>query len=232
MQRTTFSNNPTYKQRLVDMAEQHRMGGEYLQGDHRASSIGCTKRDAMRIAGTSYLPSHSDLALVVLGDRDLEFIVKLVDFIFEELGDSLYPHWTERWLEAIPVGVESGRMELVMPRFLLKLLDRMQEPGWYKADALFQSARDVLNGWIDNGDPNGRHAHDVFVIACDEVEIAHTVHDEECPRVIMSVVNTAWQDEWPERCSRMLMAVDSAGGSGVLFTDMADDLIESIKESA
>lgn len=147
-----FHNDPELKQQLIDMAAEHRQADEYIKGAYgeeidgkfRGCSIGCTIRDINKIHGKK-LPINNHTAL----SEELgipEFILRFQDSIYERLPEPLNTEWTERLFNAIPLGKD---LTPVLPRFLIKTLDRLPETKRPDVVEAIKNLRSVLHGWAD-----------------------------------------------------------------------------------
>ena len=147
-----FHNDPELKQQLIDMAAEHRQADEYIKGAYgeeidgkfRGCSIGCTIRDINKIHGKN-LPINNHTAL----SEELgipEFILRFQDSIYERLPEPLNTEWTERLFNAIPLGKD---LTQVLPRFLIKTLDRLPETKRPDVLAAIKQLRSVLHGWAN-----------------------------------------------------------------------------------
>jgi capsid portal protein len=176
-----FNGCTELKQQLIDMAAEHRKADEYLKGTYgeedqttgkfRACSIGCTIRDVNKIHNKNLSTrNHGALAK----ELDIpEFIFHLQDSIFEGLPEPLNIEWTERIFNAIPVGKD---LTPVLPRFLLKTLDRLPETDRTDVIASIKQVREVLQNWADTGAPDIETARTAWEqIANDLIECIEAV---------------------------------------------------------
>ena len=88
---------------LISLADAHRDADEYATGHYEwrgaACAIGCTIHDA-DIIGLTQGISPDDHAAIGEALGVSEFVMRLVDHIFEASGD-IRPAWTPRFLRAV-----------------------------------------------------------------------------------------------------------------------------------
>lgn len=151
-----FNNDIKFQDQLVEMAVKHRLKDEYIKGTYgkqngqfKGCSIGCIVYDVNRINDLNIsTDDHSKLAISL----DIpEFILRLADSIFEGLPEPLNLEWTERWISAIPTGVD---LNPVLPRFLLKTLDQLPEIDRTDVVNSINGVKQVLQNWADTGEVN------------------------------------------------------------------------------
>jgi hypothetical protein len=141
---------------LAELAKQHRLADEYIKGTYgdidggkfKACSIGCAINDLNKINGTEInTSSHAELA-AALGIP--EWITKVADTIFENLPAPLHTEWSERWLAAV-AEKQGADFSLVLPRFLLRMLDELPEQDRQDVVSAISGVREVLQNWADTG---------------------------------------------------------------------------------
>lgn len=109
----TYNNDPELKARLIREMREHRDAERLIQGVYwsedarEGCAVGCLSKD----------PEGGHEAC------ELEFgipewLLHLEDIIFEGLAKELSQEWPERFLEAVPVGVDFETVKLAKHRFL------------------------------------------------------------------------------------------------------------------
>ena len=148
-----FGNSEEFKSELVSLAIQHREQDQYIKGEYgrmngkfKGCSVGCLVYDINQKKGTK--ASYGDHAFLAEQLGVPEFICHLQDRIFEGLPEPLNTEWTERLVSAIPVGVD---LSPVLPRFLIRTLDRLPETDRKDVADSIKAVRDVLENWAESG---------------------------------------------------------------------------------
>lgn len=150
----TFHGKEEFKQELIGLARKHREQDEFIKGTYsddeaesfRGCSVGCLINDINKKTGKTYEYSDHEKLAKELGWP--EFVCRLQDSIFEGLPDPLFKEWTERLIEAIPVGKDISR---ALPKFLIKTVDRLPEKERRDVVESIAAVRKVLVEWDVTG---------------------------------------------------------------------------------
>ncbi len=122
----------TYHQRVLDHAAADQIvKGQYWQGG-KGCAVGCT------IHGDDHSRYETELGIP-------QILAHLEDRIFESLPNHLAMTWPQRFLEAIPVGVDLSK---VWPQFAIFLLTDMTQCASRhpQCDVVAQAYKDELAG--------------------------------------------------------------------------------------
>jgi hypothetical protein len=148
-----FHNSEEFKSELHALAIKHREQDQYIKGEYgkmngkfKGCSVGCLVYNINQKEGTD--ADFGDHAFLAEKLGVPEFICRLQDSIFENLPEPINTEWTERLINAIPVG---ANLEPILPRFLLRVLDRLPETDQADVVASIKSVRDVLESWAETG---------------------------------------------------------------------------------
>jgi len=151
-----FNNNKVFQAQMIAAAISHREKDEYIAGAYakingsfKGCSVGCSLFDVKGIKGVDVGEKYNDHALLAKELGIPEFICHLQDSIFEGLPESERFRWTERLFKAIPLGSD---LTPVLPRFLLKTLDRLPETDVSDVVDAIKGAKDVLINWAETGE--------------------------------------------------------------------------------
>ena len=151
-----FNNDKEFKDQMIAAAISHREKDEYIagcyakmNGSFKGCSVGCSLFDVKGIKGIDVGEGYNDHALLAKELGIPEFICHLQDSIFEGLPDSERFKWTERLFNSIPLGVD---LTPVLPRFLLKTLDRLPETDRTDVVDAIRGVKEVLINWAETGE--------------------------------------------------------------------------------
>ena len=151
-----FNNNKVFQAQMIAAAISHREKDEYIAGAYakvngsfKGCSVGCSLFDVKGIKGVDVGEEYNDLALLAKELGIPEFICHLQDSIFEGLPESERLRWTERLFNSIPLGAD---LTPVLPRFLLKTLDRLPETNRADVVDAIRGVKDVLINWSETGE--------------------------------------------------------------------------------
>ena len=150
-----FNNDKEFKDQMIAAAISHREQDEYIAGAYakmngsfKGCSVGCSLFDVKGIKGIDVGEGYNDHALLAKELGIPEFICHLQDSIFEGLPDSERFKWTERLFNSIPLGVD---LTPVLPRFLLKTLDRLPKTDNQDVEDAIKGVKNVLISWAETG---------------------------------------------------------------------------------
>ena len=150
-----FNNDKEFKDQMIAAAISHREKDEYIagcyakmNGSFKGCSVGCSLFDVKGIKGIDVGEDYADHALLAKELGIPEFICHLQDSIFEGLPDSERFKWTERLFNSIPLGVD---LTPVLPRFLLKTLDRLPKTDNQDVEDAIKGVKNVLISWAETG---------------------------------------------------------------------------------
>jgi len=110
--------------------------------------VGCSLYDVKKIKGVD-IEVYSDHSRLAEELGVPEFIVHLQEAVFEGLPDNERFGWTERLFQSIPLGAD---LSPVLPRFLLKTLDRLPETDRADVVAAIKGVKEVLDNWVSTGE--------------------------------------------------------------------------------
>ena len=151
-----FNNDKEFKDQMIAAAISHREKDEYIagcyakmNGSFKGCSVGCSLFDVKGIKGIDVGEDYADHALLAKELGIPEFICRLQDSIFEGLPESERLRWTERLFNSIPLGAD---LTPVLPKFLLKTLDRLPETDIADVVDAVRGVKDVLINWAETGE--------------------------------------------------------------------------------
>jgi len=150
-----FNNDKEFKDQMIAAAISHREKDEYIagcyakmNGSFKGCSVGCSLFDVKGIKGVEVGEEYNDHQLLAKELGIPEFICHLQDSIFEGLPDSERFKWTERLFNSIPLGVD---LTPVLPRLLLKTLDRLPKTDNQDVEDAIKGVKNVLISWAETG---------------------------------------------------------------------------------
>lgn len=230
-----FNNDPELKQQLIDMAAEHRQADEYIKGAYgeeidgkfRGCSIGCTIRDINKIHGKK-LPINNHTALSIeLGIP--EFILRFQDSIFERLPEPSNTEWTERLFNAIPLGKD---LTPVLPRFLIKTLDRLPETKRPDVVEAIKNLRSVLHGWADKSIVDVAAARAAAWAAADASDASEALWASEAAKAAALAADAvAWASVRSEARSALRATAETAWAAAETAWAAADSAGEAAEHA-
>ena len=216
-----FNNDKSFQDQMIASAISHREKDEYIAGAYakmngsfRGCSVGCSLFDIKSIKGVEVGEAFNDHALLAKELGIPEFICHLQDSIFENLPEAERFRWTERLFQAIPLGAD---LTPVLPRFLLKTLNRLPEVDRADVVAAISGVREVLQNWSDTGTVDIDAARSAARSAAESAWSAVRSAAESAESATWSAAESAWS------------AVRSARST---WEELANDLISCIQECA
>ena len=118
----TFTQKIT-KEELLEEIKTHRKNdqlikgvyGEGKNGDWRGCAVGCSIHSINHRLGKKYATNNHVVYEIELGIP--VWLARLEDTIFEGLPDKDSQAWPEKFIKAIPVGIDEEKLEMVKWKF-------------------------------------------------------------------------------------------------------------------
>lgn len=161
-----FNGDPELKETLLEKAVQLRLEHEIVKRKHPKATFtrGSLIRTLHAVNNIRHKFGHLYDPIFLANQLGVpEFITALQGRIFEGLTPELSNHWTERFLNAIPVGVD---LTPVLPIFLLSLLDGLP-PQEGDVKAVIEGTKQLLIKLRETGQVDKKLA-EVVAMAADK----------------------------------------------------------------
>jgi len=231
-----FNNDKDFREQMIASAISHREKDEYIageysreDGDFKGCSLGCSLYDVKKIKGVD-IEVYSDHSRLAEELGVPEFIVHLQEAVFEGLPDNQRFGWTERLFNSIPLGVD---LTPVLPRFLLKTLDRLPETDRADVVAAIKGVKEVLDNWVSTGEVDFEAARSAARLA---ESAAYSALKWSARSAAWAAKSAARSAEWSAKPAEWSAesAVWSAEWSAksAAWEEIANDLISCIEECA
>ena len=115
---TAFHNDPALKARILAQIAAHREADEIIKGKYWENGKGCA------VGCTVHGSNHADYEIELGIPQATAY---LEDTIFEGLENGIAMLWPERFMNAVPVGADTGRVQWKFLHWLLT--DEVVNPG-------------------------------------------------------------------------------------------------------
>jgi len=231
-----FNNDKEFKDQMIAAAISHREKDEYIagcyakmNGSFKGCSVGCSLFDVKGIKGIDVGEDYADHALLAKELGIPEFICRLQDSIFEGLPESERLRWTERLFNSIPLGAD---LTPVLPKFLLKTLDRLPETDIADVVDAVRGVKDVLINWAETGEADieaAWSAQSAAETAESAARSARSAAESAAESVAESV---AWSVAWSAAESAARSARSAARSARSAAESAAESVAESVAWSA
>ena len=145
----SFNNDPKLKEMLIEETVKHREADEIIQGsyvkDGKYCAVGCSIHTLNVKLGKEY--RHNDHSVYETELGIPRIIARLEDGIFEGLDKEEAKTFPERFISAIPVGVD---LEMVWSKFAVWLLGDAEHGviKFAKTDAQKKPIQDIVDLYI------------------------------------------------------------------------------------